>query len=502
MTTVTTATVADGVGVRSWGLQVVAGEDGLHRHVTWAHVFDVPEPSEWLDGGEFVIMTGGHIPTDAASQVDFIRRLHDRNASALALGSRASALTPEAVTAANELSFPVISVPRETGYLPIVKFFAAANGSSVQRSLANAVRIYETLAPSQGELDGVTRMRRIEQISGFRLTIVSRHGSALLDGLDDVDEQLMPDVLATDSESGRWASLAIPGGFASPLRVGRRLAGFLVAFEPEGGSSSGLSMFRTIETVARLEVSSLYRDREARRRRGAEALTRALHGVATGLRLRNAAAGGDSDLVLAAIKPASSASLDLEVDSEVHHHLADHGIKHLLVVEGDRTVVALQAASIEVLAQVADEIPVHIGLSGERPTLGDAAIALREALWALEYGKPVPGTAVREYSVDDPEWTQWLPSDPGALSQLVERTLGPVIKYDQDRRGDLLLSLKAYFETDGRLQTTADRLHIHKHTLAYRLRRIEELTGRKMTSAGDRAQFWLALSAHAIVGDD
>ena len=43
------------------------------------------------------------------------------------------------------------------------------------------------------------------------------------------------------------------------------------------------------------------------------------------------------------------------------------------------------------------------------------------------------------------------------------------------------------------------RLYCHRHTLRYRIRKIEELTGRDLASARDRIEFWLALRGRELV---
>ena len=45
----------------------------------------------------------------------------------------------------------------------------------------------------------------------------------------------------------------------------------------------------------------------------------------------------------------------------------------------------------------------------------------------------------------------------------------------------------------------AARLSVHRHTLRYRLQRIEQLTGRDLANARDRLECWLALKARAVV---
>ena len=60
-------------------------------------------------------------------------------------------------------------------------------------------------------------------------------------------------------------------------------------------------------------------------------------------------------------------------------------------------------------------------------------------------------------------------------------------------------SLEAFIECNGQWEAAARRLYCHRHTLRYRIRKIEELTGRDLGSARDRIEFWLALRGREIV---
>jgi PucR family transcriptional regulator, purine catabolism regulatory protein len=60
-------------------------------------------------------------------------------------------------------------------------------------------------------------------------------------------------------------------------------------------------------------------------------------------------------------------------------------------------------------------------------------------------------------------------------------------------------SLEAFIEQNGQWEKAARQLYCHRHTLRYRIRRVEQLTGRDLTSARDRIEFWLALRARELV---
>ena len=63
-----------------------------------------------------------------------------------------------------------------------------------------------------------------------------------------------------------------------------------------------------------------------------------------------------------------------------------------------------------------------------------------------------------------------------------------------------LRSLEAYIEHNGNWERAARQLYCHRHTLRYRIRKIEDLTGRDLSRATDRIELWLALRARELVG--
>lgn len=61
------------------------------------------------------------------------------------------------------------------------------------------------------------------------------------------------------------------------------------------------------------------------------------------------------------------------------------------------------------------------------------------------------------------------------LNDFIQEVLGPLIQYEQSRKGELLSTLIVYLDQNQNIKKTADSLHIHTNTLSYRLKRIEEI---------------------------
>ena len=80
-----------------------------------------------------------------------------------------------------------------------------------------------------------------------------------------------------------------------------------------------------------------------------------------------------------------------------------------------------------------------------------------------------------------------------AIQRFCEEIVGPLVRYDERHRSNLLDTINAYFEHHGNVSQTAEDLFIHRNTLVYRLERIQELTGQDLDSADMRLSMHLAL---------
>jgi Purine catabolism regulatory protein-like family/PucR C-terminal helix-turn-helix domain/GGDEF-like domain len=88
--------------------------------------------------------------------------------------------------------------------------------------------------------------------------------------------------------------------------------------------------------------------------------------------------------------------------------------------------------------------------------------------------------------------------DDDALMSYCRSVLGPVEQGEGEYGGELLRSLDVFIEHNGHWERAASALYCHRHTLRYRIRRVEQLTGRDFSRARDRIEFWLALRGREL----
>jgi DNA-binding PucR family transcriptional regulator len=108
---------------------------------------------------------------------------------------------------------------------------------------------------------------------------------------------------------------------------------------------------------------------------------------------------------------------------------------------------------------------------------------------------PAPGPAVCVVTSDEVASHELLlASVPGSvLRSFRDRLLGPLLAYDERHRAELLPTLREFLACSGSWNACAARMYVHVNTVRYRIRRIEELTGRDLSCLDDQVDFFLAV---------
>ncbi len=90
-------------------------------------------------------------------------------------------------------------------------------------------------------------------------------------------------------------------------------------------------------------------------------------------------------------------------------------------------------------------------------------------------------------------------STDGSIERFWRQRLGPLREYDAREGTDLCGSVAAFLE-EGGLRRAARRLGVHANSLAYRLKRAEEIGGFSLSSADARLELQMALRCRNLLG--
>jgi DNA-binding PucR family transcriptional regulator len=87
-----------------------------------------------------------------------------------------------------------------------------------------------------------------------------------------------------------------------------------------------------------------------------------------------------------------------------------------------------------------------------------------------------------------------------AIERALSETLRPLVEYDLARHTNLVETLRAFVDAGFNITKSAAALNAHPNTVAYRLRRIKQLTGREVHDLNDLLVLVLSLKHAALTG--
>jgi hypothetical protein len=185
---------------------------------------------------------------------------------------------------------------------------------------------------------------------------------------------------------------------------------------------------------------------------------------------------------------------------DIERRLGAHGI-----VSGWRLTPAQQLGIVSLhadrhetmLAVLRESARERTGISPPYRSLADTPRALHLAQAALAGLQP--GRAeVRAFSSSP--LAALMVRDPDEGRRLAEQVLGPVLGLPAEDREPLLQTLDAYLDHDGSAERAAEVLYCHPNTVRYRLRRLQELTGRSLSDPHSVAELATAAYATKFIG--
>jgi purine catabolism regulator len=138
---------------------------------------------------------------------------------------------------------------------------------------------------------------------------------------------------------------------------------------------------------------------------------------------------------------------------------------------------------------------VRAGLGGEHPGLRGISRSYLEALQAVEVGRKLrPRALLHHYDESAPYLV--MAQNPLVAERYVAHVLGSLLA--ADAKGSLLETLEAYL-TRGSVKEAAADLHLHRHTVLYRLEKLRELVGPALDEPATRMRLQLALDLRKLV---
>lgn len=138
----------------------------------------------------------------------------------------------------------------------------------------------------------------------------------------------------------------------------------------------------------------------------------------------------------------------------------------------------------------------RVGVSAPFERLTSAPDALREARTACLAGTPRSSEVVR---FDAGALPLLLATAPVQSEAMARSVLGELLELPEEDRRTLIQTARVWLASGGSTSTAAKELHLHRNTVRYRLRRVEQLTGRDLAHPASTAGVYVALECARIL---
>ncbi len=480
------------------GLRLVGGEappavgDGAVR---WVAVSELEDPRPFLEGGELLLTTGMRLGArDAKGFAAYAARVVEAGAVALGVGV---GLTHPSVPAtwaraAQRVGLPLLEVPASTPFIAVSKavsdLLAAEEYDAVARAFDAQRDLTRAALGREGAAAVVARLAR--HLDGWAL-LLDAEGAVLAASPAAAAGRAaglagdLADLRARGPRSAMALSTADEHISLQPLGAGDRVRGVLVVGVARPIDRVGQSVVGVAVSLLTLAAE---RDDPADRARAEvrdAALALVLAGAGArrappgvpgvGVAARAAAGGRRRTRASAPTRPSARSPATADVRPRASRPAAQPtGGVVAVVADGPEPRAAVEGAFASGPAGGsgpcwAAELPDHL-VRARRALAGARDDGIR---WHGEAGRAGLLAVV----------------DPAAGAGFAEAVLAPLA----GRRHDLLPSLEAWLAHNGQWDVAAASLGVHRHTLRYRMRRVEELLGRPLDDAATRAELWYAL---------
>ncbi|MFF5500266.1 PucR family transcriptional regulator [Streptomyces roseolus] len=498
-----------------------AGEDRLDTPVRWAHVSELADPVPYMEGGELLLTTGLTLDAeDPEAMRRYVRRLLGAGVVGLgfAVGVNYEEIPGALLDAARAEHLPLLEVPRRTPFLAISKAVSAAIAADQYRAVTagfEAQRELTRAALAEGPDAVVARLAAhvdgwaaLFDTAGAVVAVspewAARRAARLTPDVERLRERPAPAsavVGGTDDRvelqslgTGRRVRGALAVGTAAPLGTAERYAVHsaiaLLTLTTERSRSLQAAEHRLGGAVLRLMLA------------GQPDHARTVAGDVYGGLL-------DAPFRILVAEPASAAESPepplpvLAEDLEAAAARAGEAV--LTVPEGEERLVVLAgdggavvAACAGYVEREAEDAGVVVGLSAPAGP-GTAAAAYRQAEQALSVARRRGRALVEHEDLAAGSVLPLLADD--AVRAFADGMLRALREHDATGRGDLVASLRAWLSRHGQWDAAAADLGVHRHTLRYRMRRVEEILGRSLDDPDVRMELWLALKATGEEGE-
>ncbi|TDD36661.1 PucR family transcriptional regulator [Nonomuraea terrae] len=487
--------ISDLLAIEDLRLTLLAGDPG--REFSGVHITDLPEPGRYLGGGELVLtgLLWRQAPEDSER---FVAALAEAGVAALGAGQAWLGHVPaDLVAACRSAGLPLVEVPTEVSFRTLAERVMPLLAADVRDALGRHRRLVAAVAEGAG-------LRELFELTAAELGITG----AVLSASGEVIVGAAGDPVRLAKAYLTAPRLPVLVGEHTIFAVGRghRAAGWALACE--GDLTGHADLGYELAACVGLERSRTEEGRRVERRLIEQLVAALAEADVAELNARLRTCGIEAAEPYAIVdatapRPGATRGPDpATLGGQIVEELLGREVVAAAGADGAVAVVPLRGSTTGELAErlragaevlsVLPDTRLCVGLSGALT----GAAALKGGVEESGHARRLAEARAGGVVTSDEIYTHalLLATVPGDVRRsFAARLLSPLLDYDRRHQSDLVRTLGVFLDCAGSWHACAEQLHVHVNTVRYRIRRIEELTGRDLSTMADRVDFFLAL---------
>lgn len=520
--------------------KLVAGQQGIHHQIKWVTIVEVLEDIGRLQKGEFLITTGFNLAKDEASKEVFHRLLKSKLLSGVAIYTSfyMKEIPQSFIDLANENDLPLIEIPVDINFSEITKEVLEKIVNKQTYLLEQSEKIHRhltTLILNDHSLTEVTK--RLAQLTSSKIMIYNEFYEVIYeqeyeqhkDQLNELPkERDISNYLIQSLEKESKEKVVMDDYVCTifPIIAKQSCFGWIVMWKHQ-------KQFQDLDEIAIERASSVYAMEFLKKQAVEETQMRLQSNLLEDIFNKNYVNEQ------AVIEQALKINYDLSSTQCVFHltfkqlnkidiNIIDrlyHLTEQLLIQKRKQHIIQSKFQSIIFLAnvngntkkdkynyciQLANEIlkewqyyfphtDLIIGIGNDYDQISNLGKSAREAQYATMLSDLVDTNVniVHYYDLGMYDLLLEMKQSGMKLSDIYDANINGLLK-DTDREIDLIETIDVYFKNNQSIQKSAEELFIHRHTLRYRLKQIEQRTGLDLKSTDDLLKLQLSVMAYKL----
>ena len=535
--------------------QLIAGINGIDRMVVAANIQEVPDVDKWLYGGE-ILFTAGYAFGSVENACALLEKLNAKGVAAMVIkpGQYFREIPKELITKANELGFPLFKMPADLPYmdciLPIMLSITNERQFAIERSERIHNQLLNELLEGRG-LDGIAVV--LGSVTGRTVSILSDQGILLsyeepvtgTDSYEDVISDYFKIYLATGrqrrllSNKCNMIDLGEAGKHICIPVLARDacLAYMLIACRLQDIPNTDLIALENASSLVAIDILRSQALMQREQSIGAQLLddivSRKFSDSAI-IYQRLAYVGFDAadDYMICDIgvddfesylrdrgvneTEETIQAIKTGIQTIIRTYLKDHprrtlvmengmGYIVLLSVQAEGDLSAFKHMAGELLMQLRAAYPdlrFSAGFGNPVSEVERINISRSEAELARKVGRTLNTNKARQVTTfNELGCMRFLgaASDDLEMRKFYHEYLGPILSYDKQNGTELVKTLEAYFENNQKLKQTAEALFVHKNSVIYRIKKIEDILGESLDDSEIAFNLQMCLKIREII---